>query len=68
MHNGPSKQIQKENIMKVLKMLFVVSVALLLFSSAALAGDFDWIRDFNIKAATDPYGPMWIPGKAFNSF
>lgn len=42
--------------MKVLKMLFVVSMALLLFSSAAVAGDFDWIRDFNIKAEADPSG------------
>ncbi len=56
MQNGPSKQIQKENIMKVLKMLFVVSMALLLVSSAAVAGDFDWIRDFNIKAEADPSG------------
>ena len=42
--------------MKELKMLFVVSMALLLVSSAAVAGDFDWIRDFNIKAEADPSG------------
>ncbi len=42
--------------MKVLKMLFVVSMVLLLVSSAAVAGDFDWIRDFNIKAEADPSG------------
>ena len=42
--------------MKVFKMLFVVSMALLLVSSAAVAGDFDWIRDFNIKAEADPSG------------
>jgi hypothetical protein len=42
--------------MKVLKMLFVVSMALLLVSSAAVAGDFDWIRDFNIKAEADHSG------------
>jgi hypothetical protein len=54
--NDPSKQIQKENIMKLLKMLFVVSMALLLVSSAAVAGDFDWVRDFNIKAEADPSG------------
>jgi len=53
--NSPSKQI-KEEIMKVLKMLFVVSMTLLLVSSAAVAGDFDWIRNFNIKAETDPSG------------
>ncbi len=42
--------------MKVLKMLFVVSIAFLLVSSAAVAGDFDWIRDFNIKAEADSSG------------
>jgi len=42
--------------MKVLKMLFAVSMTLLLVSSAAVAGDFDWIRDFNIKAEADPSG------------
>jgi len=42
--------------MKVLKMLFVVSIAFLLVSSAAVAGDFDWIRNFNIKAEADPSG------------
>ena len=42
--------------MKVLKMIFVVSMALLLVSSVALAGDFDWIRGFNIKAEVDQSG------------
>ena len=42
--------------MKLLKMLFVVSMALLLVSSAAVAGDFDWARDFNIKAEAGPSG------------
>ncbi len=42
--------------MKQLKILFVVSMALLLVSSAAVAGDFDWIRDFNIKAEANPSG------------
>ncbi len=42
--------------MKLLKMLFVVSMALLLVSSAAVAGDFDWVRDFDIKAEADPSG------------
>jgi hypothetical protein len=42
--------------MKMLKMLFMVSMALLLFSSASVAGDFDWIRDFNIQAEADPSG------------
>jgi hypothetical protein len=39
--------------MKLLKMLFAVLMVLLLVSSVAVAGDFDWIRDFNIKAETD---------------
>jgi hypothetical protein len=41
-------------MMKVLKMLIVAAMVLLLFSSAAVAGDFGWIRDFNIKASTNP--------------
>jgi len=42
--------------MKLPKMLFVLSMLLLLVPSAALAGDFDWIRDFNIRAEADPAG------------
>ena len=34
-------------------MLFAVLMVLLLVSSVAVAGDFDWIKDFNIKAETD---------------
>ena len=37
-------------------MLFVTSIALSFFSSAAVAGDFDWTKDFNIKAEADPSG------------
>ena len=44
--------------MKPQKILFMVSVVFLLFSSAAIvaAGDFDWIKDFNIRAEADPSG------------
>ena len=42
--------------MKMIKMFFMVSMALLLFSSAVVAGDFDWIRDFDIQAEADPSG------------
>jgi len=42
--------------MKITKMFFLVSMALLLFSSAVVASDFDWIRDFNIQAEADPSG------------
>ena len=39
-------------------MLFMVSFVFLLLSSSAIlvAGDFDWIRDFNIRAEADPSG------------
>jgi hypothetical protein len=42
--------------MKFLNMLFVVTMSFLLFSSAAIAGDFDWVRDFNIRAEADGSG------------
>ncbi len=44
--------------MKLQKILLMVSVVFLLFSSAAVvaAGDFDWIKDFNIMAEADPSG------------
>ena len=42
--------------MKLLKMLVVVWTVILLGSSAAAAGDFDWIKGFNIKAEADPSG------------
>jgi hypothetical protein len=42
--------------MKMIKVFFVVSMALLLFSSAVVAGDFDWIRNLNIQAEADPSG------------
>jgi hypothetical protein len=42
--------------MKLQKMLFMFSVVFLLVSSAVAvaAGDFDWIRDFSIRAEADP--------------
>ncbi len=43
--------------MKVLKALFMISVMVLFFSTAIVtARDFDWTRDFNIKAEADPSG------------
>jgi hypothetical protein len=44
--------------MKLQKMLFMVLVVFLLVSSAAVvaAGDFDWTKDFNIRAEADPSG------------
>ena len=40
--------------MKLLKMLFLM--ILLLVSSTAIAGDFDWVRDLSIQAQADPSG------------
>jgi hypothetical protein len=42
--------------MKTIKVFFVVSMALFLFSSAVVAGDFDWISGFNVQAEADPSG------------
>jgi hypothetical protein len=38
------------------KWRFVPFILLLLVSSAAAAGDFDWVRDFNTRAQADPTG------------
>ena len=38
------------------KTFFVLSLALLLVSSAAAAADFDWVRDFNARVQADPAG------------
>ena len=44
--------------MKLQKILFMVSVVLLLVSPAVVvaAGDFDWTRDLNVRAEADPSG------------
>ena len=42
--------------MKPLKILFVILLQLLLVSSVASAGDFDWCKNFNIQAEADPSG------------
>ena len=42
--------------MKLLKILFVAAIMLLPVSSATIAGDFDWIKDLNIKAEADSSG------------
>ena len=41
--------------MKLSKILFISSLALLAVSSAAAASDFSWVRNFNILAKTDPF-------------
>jgi len=47
-----------EDPMKLQRILFMVSVVFLLVSSAVVvaAGDFDWTRDFNVRAEADPSG------------
>ena len=42
--------------MKPQKISLMSLITLLLFSSIALAGDFDWMKDFNIQAKMDPKG------------
>ena len=42
--------------MKRIKMLFLILTLLLPVSSSVVAGDFDWFKDFNIKAEIDPSG------------
>jgi hypothetical protein len=42
--------------MKVFKMILTGFMVLLLVSSAALAGDFDWLQNLNIRAEADPSG------------
>ena len=42
--------------MKIYKIPLIILIALLVFSSAAIANDFGWTRDFNIQAHADPSG------------
>ena len=42
--------------MKLIKILVLVCMVLLFGSSASVAGDFDWIKGFNIQAEQDPSG------------
>ena len=42
--------------MKAGRFMFTGLMVFLLVSSAALAGDFDWLKDLNIKAEADPSG------------
>ena len=42
--------------MKVLRMILGAAAIFFLVSSVAVAGDFDWMPDINIKAEADPSG------------
>ncbi len=46
----------EEVYMKARMLAFTGLMVFLLFSSAVLAGDFDWMQDLNIRATTDPSG------------
>jgi hypothetical protein len=48
--------MHKEKIMKKLSILLLIFAELLIVSSVAFSGDFDWIRDFNFRAESDPSG------------
>jgi len=50
------KSMDKESVMKLLRIFSVIPLWVLMFSSEALAGDFDWIRGFNIQVEADPSG------------
>lgn len=42
--------------MKLIKILFVAAAVILFTTSISTAGDFDWIKDFNVKAEADISG------------
>ena len=42
--------------MKLGKILLISALTLFVVATAARAGDFDWIKDFNIQAQADPSG------------
>ena len=42
--------------MKTLKIFFIISVIALFSSAFAIAGDFGWMNNFNIRAEADPSG------------
>jgi hypothetical protein len=42
--------------MRIFRIVFGVTLILLLFSSIAVAKDFGWVDDFNVQAQADPSG------------
>jgi len=42
--------------MKMFKIFLAASMVFLIISPAKASGDFDWLKDFNIKAEADPSG------------
>ncbi len=49
-------QLVRECVMKLSKINLSVLIVLLAFVSVSVAGDFDWMKDFSIKAEADPSG------------
>ena len=49
-------QTNKGDIMKLGKILLISALTLCVVSTVARAGDFDWVKDFNIQAQADPSG------------
>lgn len=46
----------KDAILKLLKVTLMILITLILFSSNSSAVDYDWMKDFNIKAGADLSG------------
>ncbi|MEN8212068.1 MAG: hypothetical protein ABFR31_10135, partial [Thermodesulfobacteriota bacterium] len=42
--------------MKTLKIFFIIAVIALFSSASVIAGDFDWMKNFNFRAKADPSG------------
>ncbi len=51
--------------MKYLKYLFLIQASFFLVVTAASAGDFEWLRDLNIKAKVDASGFKTTLGTRF---
>jgi hypothetical protein len=47
---------KRGDIMKLGRILLISALALFVVSTAAIAGDFDWVKDLNIQAQADPSG------------
>src|SRR5512135_536764 len=48
--------VKKEIDMKPVRVLIALSLIILFAASTAVAGDFDWMRDLDIRAQADPSG------------
>jgi hypothetical protein len=46
----------KEELMKLFKILIAFLIVFMMVTSVSIAGDFDWMKDFSIKADADSSG------------